>query len=159
MIRPRKEGGYTLTELMIVMAVAGVLAFPEMEYVRTAAKLTGVQSNYRSVITAIYGLQNKDDVAVKLKSYFGDSENPQVEDMTNPITNQMGVATVLTFDNESTPAVYVLDESVTTVPSDVEQSDYKGAVVAIVKPDNCIVVYGCDEVGKHMTGFQRTIKL
>ncbi|HBW37063.1 type II secretion system protein [Desulfosporosinus sp. BICA1-9] len=159
MIRPRKEGGYTLTELMIVIVVVGFLAFPEMEHIRTAAKLTGVQSNYRSVIMTIYGLQSTEDVATKLTSYFGDSENPKVEDMTNPITNKMGVATVVAPADEPTPAVYVLDEIVTTVPSEVEQSDYKGAVVAIVKADNSIVVYGCDEVGKLMTGFQRTIKL
>ena len=55
-------------------------------------------------------------------------------------------------------AVYVLDETVTTVPSGVEQSGYKGAVVAIVQADKSIVVYGCDEVGKLMTGLQMTIK-
>ncbi len=159
MIQARKEGGYTLTELMIVIAVVGVLAFPEMEHVRTAAKLTGVQTNYRSVIATIYGLQSTEDVATKLTALFGDSENPEFEDMTNPITNKMGVATAVAFDDESTPAVYVLDKTLTTVPSEMEQSDFKGAVVAIVQADNSVVVYGCDEVGKLMTGFQRTIKL
>lgn len=157
MIRRRNEDGYTLTELMIVIAIVGVLAFPEMEQVRTSAKLTGVQSNYRSVITTIYGLQSTDDVATKLTSLFGNSVSPKVEDMTNPITNKMGVATAVALSDESTAAVYVLDESVTTLPSGVEQSEYKGAVV-IVQADNSIVVYGCDEVGKLMTGLQMTIQ-
>lgn len=158
MIRRRNEDGYTLTELMIVIAIVGVLAFPEMEQVRTSAKLTGVQSNYRSVITTIYGLQSTDDVATKLTSLFGNSVSPKVEDMTNPITNKMGVATVLALSDEPTAAVYVLDESVTTLPSGVEQSEYKGAVVVIVQADNSIVVYGCDEVGKLMTGLQMTVQ-
>jgi len=153
MIRRGKEDGYTLTELMFVIAIVGVLAFPEMEHVRTSAKLIGVQSNYRSVITTIYGLQSTDDVATKLTTLFGNSASPKVEDMTNPITNKTGVATAVSLTDEPA-AVYVLD----AVPSQVERVIYKGAVVAIVQADNSIVVYGCDEVGKLMTGLQKTIQ-
>jgi len=157
MIRRGKEDGYTLTELMFVIAIVGVLAFPEMEHVRTSAKLIGVQSNYRSVITTIYGLQSMDDVATKLTTLFGNSASPKVEDMTNPITNKMGVATAVSLTDEPA-AVYVLDETGASVPSQIERVNYKGAVVAIVQADNSIVVYGCDEVGKLMTGLQKTIQ-
>ena len=161
MIRRRKEGGYTLTELMFVIAIVGVLAVPavsEMEQVRTSAKLIGVQSNYRSVITTIYGLKSTDDVAEKLAAHFGNSASPKNEDMTNPITNKMGVATAVSLSDESA-AVYVLDDNGISVPSGIEQSEYKGAVIAIVQADNSIVVYGCDEAGKLMTGLQRIIQL
>lgn len=158
MIRPRKEGGYTLIELMIAITVVGVLAFPGVEHVRTAAKLTGVQANYRSVITVIYGLQSRDDVVTELTSVFGNSVSPEVEDIINPITNKTGVATAV--DHTDKPvAVYVLDETLKTAPSGVKQSNYIGAVVVMVQADNSVVVYGCDEKGKLMTGFQRTIQL
>ena len=156
MIRRKKEEGYSLIELMIAIAIVGVLAFPEIEHVKTAAKLTGVQSNYRSVITEIYGLQNTDDVAMRLTMLFGDSASPKIEDITNPITDKTGVATALNYTDKPV-AVYVLQKTMATVPSEVEQAQYKGAVV-IVQEDHSLVVYGCDEVGKLMPGFQRTIQ-
>lgn len=156
MIRRRKEDGYSLIELMIVIAVVGVLAVPGVEHVRTSAKLIGVQSNYRSVITEIYGLQSTNEVASRLRMLFGNSASPKVEDMTNPITDKTGVATAVNYTDKPA-AVYVLDKTVATVPSDVEHLQYKGAVV-IVHTDKSLVVYGCDEVGKLMTGFQRTIQ-
>lgn len=158
MIRPRNEKGYTLTELMIVIAIVGVLAFPELEQLRTSAKLTGVQTNFRSVISTIYGLESTDNLATELTILFGNSESPNVEDITNPITNKMGVATSWVLADEPTAAVYLLDESVSTVPSEVEQSKYKGAIV-ILQTDNFVVVYGCDENGRLMTGLQKTIQL
>jgi prepilin-type N-terminal cleavage/methylation domain-containing protein len=159
MNRAKQEGGYTLTELLIVLAIIGMLAFPEMEHIKIAAKLTGVQTNYRSVLASIYGMQSTEDLAAKLTAQYGDALNPNVEDMTNPITDKMGVATEVDPANESPPALYVLDKTFTNVPSEVEQLDYKGAVVAIIKDNKCLVIYGCDENGKLMKGFQRTVQL
>lgn len=154
-----KEEGYTLTELMVVIGIVGLLAFPEVGHVRTAAKLTGVQTNFRSVITAVCGLRTGDDAAAKLTAQFGDSRRPEVEDLKNPITDKAGVATDVPQITEQTAAVYVLAANQSAVPSANSQSAYRGAVVAIVHEDNRVVVYGCDEDGKLMTGLQMTVHL
>ncbi|MGC7873694.1 type II secretion system protein [Desulfosporosinus sp. SYSU MS00001] len=160
MIRARKEEGYTLLEMLIVLAILlmGTMAFPEIKQIKTAAKLTGVEENYRSVITTIYSLKHTDEIIPKLIDLFGDSASPKIEDMTNPFTNKTGVATILSPADELVPAVYVFKDTSSTIPSKTGQSDYKGAIVVVIKNDRC-VVYGCDEMGKLIKGFQRTINL
>lgn len=156
MIQLGKESGYTLTELMIVIAIVGVLAVPQAEQVKTQARLVGVQANYRSVLTTLYGMENTSEVEATLKDHFGEWGIPEAEDMANPLTNKTGVATSLAFSSEGAPAVYVLDQTASP-PTRNGRTDYKGAVVAIVRSDNKVVLYGCDEKGEIIRGLQRTI--
>lgn len=97
MIKRRKDGGFTLIELMIVIAVIGILAVvlvPKITNVKDSAKSAGVTTNAKSVeafVVANIDKWNKesdsDSKAIKaIQDQFGSGE----DEITNPFTGDKG---------------------------------------------------------------------
>ena len=151
MIKRRKDDGFTLIELMIVIAVIGILAVvlvPKMGNVKTSAKLAGVQTNYRSVAATLQGGHFTDNASVQ--TYLnGIYTGTNV--LTNPITKttniSLAAATAGAVISDSAAAVPAV---ATSVPA------YQGAVVVIpnltlTTGTGSITVYACDDKGQLMS--------
>ncbi|AET66663.1 prepilin-type N-terminal cleavage/methylation domain-containing protein [Desulfosporosinus orientis DSM 765] len=99
-IKRRKEDGFTLIELMIVIAVIGILAVvlvPKMSSIKDSAKATGVITNAKSI--EAYTIANidkwvangDDDDAIlgHISDQFGDSGDDEI---TNPYEGGEGLS-------------------------------------------------------------------
>lgn len=156
MIKRRKDEGFTLIELMIVIAVIGILAVvlvPKMGQVKTAAKLAGVETNFRSVTNVLQGgnFTVDTDVNALLTKTFMTTPNNQ---LVNPITKAANISTT------GINGAIIVVAANTPAPTTASNVYYKGAV--IVKPDLTIVpgrisVYGCDEKGALIPGITMVI--
>lgn len=145
MIKRRKDEGFTLIELMIVIAVIGILAvvlMPKMGQVKTLAKLTGVETNFRSVTNVLQGGNFTDNASVTtlLVNTFAGTNS-----LVNPITKASAISGV-----ESTNGPVIVGASF-YVPTTSDHAYYSGAVIvvpAITGGLGTISVYGCDDKGK-----------
>ncbi|MBP1760159.1 MAG: hypothetical protein H6Q63_1076 [Firmicutes bacterium] len=139
MMRRRRDEGFSLIELMMVIAVIGILVtvlIPQFGDVKSAAKITGVENNVRSVVITISGMSSTEDI--------DDSLGTTMSSMKNPITNETGVGTSAPSNRTQTKAVYVFYDSSTTWTNN---SLYNGAVVVYAHSDFSADVFAIDEQG------------
>ncbi|MGC7873696.1 prepilin-type N-terminal cleavage/methylation domain-containing protein [Desulfosporosinus sp. SYSU MS00001] len=149
-MRQKRNDGFTLIELMMVIAIIGILAIaliPQFGDAKTAAKVTGIETNIRSVVIAISGMPAKDDI--------GDNLSSTMEDMANPITNEKGVDTLNSLNQTNTKAIYVFETEDKTWEDD---PNYNGAIVVYSHEDHSADVFAIDKNGESIEDLHATVE-
>lgn len=145
-----KKKGFTLIELMIVLAVIAILAVvlvPKAGVFKNNAKNAGVTTNVntvRALLESKTGNNFSKDLST-LKSTLQNAFSTEAENadsnLVNPISNSYRLADSTTLSSNKQPAIYV-DGS-----QPESHTDLKGSVVIIYTSNTSYTVYGVDNSG------------
>lgn len=153
MIKRRKDEGFTLIELMIVIAVIGILAIvlvPKVGTIKTQAKGAGIETNVRMVQGYLQSKAskwvdqgvNQATVASDVYNAFNNVDNN--EKIKNPFTQSTTISNLANGTND--------DNALQITKGTVANPGGKGNTVVVIPTSiNGTVeftVYGYDNAGK-----------
>lgn len=169
MIKRRKDEGFTLIELMIVIAVIGILAIvlvPKVGSVKTQAKGAGLDTNIRVVEGYAHSKIDRwvskgltpAQVQADIKAAFT-STNDQ---LTNPLTSLTAPAGSGPVDGSTNESIYVLntiDGSDLTVNSAETRGTVAVSVIGAVSgPITSVKIFAHGNVGEALSEKEVEIK-